>query len=278
MTSTQRAALKIGLFLIALVATVKLAAYTPKALKLHPHPRHSILAAQLVNTADTRPDAGLPSGRQLAEARNANHRKTSARFEDEAYGVSFDFPKNYRLIEGDLPQMDTGLGYLGAIPMSFRKDGGVRIATVEAPHGSYPNTDFVNAFVTVSAHSSVGSDSCRLFDSANDVGKVAPPIMISGIAFNGIQQQAIASLHQYDGFYYHGYADGICYEVGYGYATAGNGAVDGLRHVNTYEISQRLQEILHTMLINPPRFDEEEETPATQPAVPSDAAQTKSAT
>ena len=261
MTSTQANLLKASVFLIALLATVRVASHTGASARHNSKPAHRVLSAsaQLENPADLHPETALPSGRQLAEERHAARRKTSTRYEEDAYGVSLEFPKAYRLTEGDLSDMDPGLGYLGAIPMSFRRDGGVRIVTVEAPRGAYPNTDFVNAFLTVSAHSSISQDVCAQFDSANDIGKSAPPISISGISFNGIQQESAASMHQYSGFYYHGYAEGVCYEVGYGYATAGYGAVDGLRHVDTGIVTRQLQDILHTLLINPPR-DEEPET------------------
>ncbi|MBS1867909.1 MAG: hypothetical protein JSS69_18515, partial [Acidobacteria bacterium] len=53
------------------------------------------------------------SGRQLTIAKHAQKRETSRHFEDDIYGVSLDFPMNYDLREGDLPDMDRGLGYLG---------------------------------------------------------------------------------------------------------------------------------------------------------------------
>jgi hypothetical protein len=38
--------------------------------------------------------------------------------------------------------------------------------------------------------------------------------------------------HQFSGTYYHGFSRGSCYELGYGMATAGYGAVDGMKQVD----------------------------------------------
>ena len=72
--------------------------------------------------------APVLSGRKLTIEKREQKHETSRHFDDDVYGVSFDFPKNYDLREGDLPDMDRGLGYLGKIPMEFSAPGGVRLA------------------------------------------------------------------------------------------------------------------------------------------------------
>ena len=65
------------------------------------------------------------SGRKLTVEKMAQRAATSLQFSNEEYGVAFDAPKGYILKEGDLPQMDRGLGYLGPIPMHFAGAGAV---------------------------------------------------------------------------------------------------------------------------------------------------------
>src|SRR5262252_613042 len=108
------------------------------------------------------------SGRQLTIAKNVEKKETARHFDDDVYGVSLDFPKNYDLLEGDLPDMDRGLGYLGKIPMQFSGDGGVRIATIEIPRGAHPGTDFVNAFVTISVFPNTSATECLAFRSLGE--------------------------------------------------------------------------------------------------------------
>ena len=80
---------------------------------------------------------------------------------DAKYGISFQYPEGFVLRLGDLGDHDTGLGYLGPIPMEFVGGVGVRIATVEPPADSYLGTDYVNAFFTVSVNSDLSKGGCQ---------------------------------------------------------------------------------------------------------------------
>src|SRR5262249_34292613 len=106
------------------------------------------------------------SGRQLTIEKRQHRLETSTHFDDDVYGVSFDFPKHYDLREGELPDMDRGLGYLGKIPMEFAPPGGVRLVTIEVPRTAHPGTDFVNAFLTVSILPNINESQCSEFSPA----------------------------------------------------------------------------------------------------------------
>ncbi len=214
-----------------------------------------------LGTPAPKPVAHVLSGRQLTIEKRQQKRETSRRFDDDAYGVSFDFPKNYDLHEGDLPDMDRGLGYLGKIPMEFSDPGGVRLATVEVPRGAHPGTDFVNAFFTVSVFPNVTEAQCAEFGSVE--GDTTPWLTrkIGGVEFHGRNESAAASMHQYSGTYLHGYAEGSCYEIGYGIATAGYGAMDGIKKVNNQAVLQKLERILDSVSINAP-YSEDTATPS----------------
>ena len=196
--------------------------------------------------------APVLSGRKLTIEKREQKHETSRHFDDDVYGVSFDFPKNYDLHEGDLPDMDRGLGYLGKIPMEFSAPGGVRLATIEVPRGAHPGTDFVNAFLTVSVFPNVSAAQCAEFGSVEGDGAPWLTHKIDGIEFHGRRESAIASMHQYSGTYLHGYAEESCYEIGYGIATAGFGAMDGVKKVNNQAVLQKLEKVLDTITINAP--------------------------
>ena len=85
------------------------------------------------------------------------------KYSDTKYGVSFQYPKGYDLKEGTLGDQDAGMGYLGPIPMEFVAPGGVRVVTIETPTDSYPGTDFVNAFFTVSINPYLTKGECEQF-------------------------------------------------------------------------------------------------------------------
>jgi hypothetical protein len=192
------------------------------------------------------------SGRQLTIAKHAQKKETARHFDDDVYGVSLDFPKNYDLIEGDLPDMDRGLGYLGKIPMEFSEDGGVRLATIEIPRGAHPGTDFVNAFVTVSVFPNTSATECYTFHSFGEEKSPAQTRIIDGIDFRVEREEAAADMHQFSGTYLHGYAEDSCYEIGYGVATAGYGAVDGIKKVNSQAVLQKLEKIVDSISIDAP--------------------------
>jgi hypothetical protein len=200
--------------------------------------------------------APVQSGRQLTIAKREEKHETSRHFDDDVYGVSFDFPKNYDLHEGDLPDMDRGLGYLGKIPMEFSAPGGVRLATIEVPRGAHPGTDFVNAFLTVGVLPNISESQCAQFSPAIEDGDQLHTRKIDGIEFRGRKESSAASMHQFSGTYLHGYAEESCYEIGYGIATAGYGAMDGVKKVNNQTVLQKLDKILDSININAPQGED----------------------
>ncbi|HEY6305112.1 MAG TPA: hypothetical protein VI488_01475 [Candidatus Angelobacter sp.] len=181
----------------------------------------------------------------------AHQRGTKAvtRYTDTVYGVVFVYPKHFVLKEGDLTNTDDiGLGYLGSLPMAFVQPGGTRIATVEIPTSSYPNTDFVNAFFSVSIHQGMTAKQCAQFGPEQGVPKTRG-LDIHGIRFEGINDSDAAMNHQFSGKVYHGFSTGRCFELAYGLATTGYGVVDGLKHVDDKAIMALLGSILPTVKI-----------------------------
>ena len=208
---------------------------------------------ELIRTDDTL--APVISGRKLTVERAARRAATSLQFSNQEYGIAFDAPKGYVLREGDLPQMDRGLGYLGPIPMHFAEPGGVRLATVEAPQGLHLGTNFVNEFFTVSAHYGGTSESCAALDIASESRGAAVTREIDSIAFHGFEERFAASLHQYSGIYLHGYANETCYEIGYGVATVGEDGASNLKRLDPDKLLLKLERMLPSVRIAPPDFE-----------------------
>jgi hypothetical protein len=175
---------------------------------------------------------------------------TQLQYSDAKYGVSFQYPQGYVLKIGDLRDDDTGIGYLGPTPMEFVGEGGVRIVTVEPPADSYPGTDYVNAFFTVSIDSHLSKGECEKFaDDPQAARKLQAVKKISGIEFHAAQVGLGGLGHQFGGVYYHGFSIGSCYELAYGLATAAYGAVDGMKQVDNGKVFSILEEILSTATV-----------------------------
>lgn len=195
------------------------------------------------------------SGRRITIERMAQRAATSLQYNNEEYGIAFDAPKGYLLKEGDLPQMDRGLGYLGPIPMHFAEPGGVRLATAEPPAGLHVGTNFVNEFFTTSAHYGSTEARCADFDIPAESRGGAVTRTVDGIDFHGFAEHSAASMHQYSGIYLHAFTNETCYEIGYGVATVGADSAGSLKHIDPEKILSRLERILDNVRINPPAFE-----------------------
>jgi hypothetical protein len=195
------------------------------------------------------------SGRRLTIEKMAQRAATSLQFSNEEYGIAFDAPKGYLLKEGELPDMDRGLGYLGPVPMHFAEQGGVRLATVEPPTGVHMGTNFVNEFFTISALYGSNAESCSAFDIGPEFRGANVTRTVDSITFHGVEESAAASMHQYTGIYLHGYANETCYEIGYGVATIGADAARNIKRIDSNKQLARLEKILDTVRIAPPNFE-----------------------
>jgi hypothetical protein len=209
--------------------------------------------------ADDKPVPTL-SGRKLTVEKMAQRAATSLQYSNEEYGVAFDATKGYLLKEGELSEMDRGLGYLGPIPMHFAEPGGVRLATVEPPQGLHLGTNFVNEFFTVSAHYGSSDTLCAQFNISEDSLGAPVTRTIDGIEFHGFAEHSAASMHQYSGIYLHAFTNDTCYEIGYGVATAGSGSGSPnssatLKNINPENILLKLEKFLDNVRINPPAFE-----------------------
>src|SRR5215470_1862763 len=195
------------------------------------------------------------SGRRLTIEKMAQRAATSLQFSNEEYGIAFDAPKGYLLKEGELPDMDRGLGYLGPVPMHFAQAGGVRLATVEPPTGVHMGTNFVNEFFTISALYGSNAETCATFDIGQEFLGANVTRTVDGIPFHGVEESAVASMHQYTGIYLHGYANETCYEIGYGVATIGEGAARNIKRIDPNKQLAGLEKNLDTVRIAPPNFE-----------------------
>ncbi len=195
------------------------------------------------------------SGRRLTVEKMAQRAATSLQYSNEEYGVAFDAPKGYLLKEGELPEMDRGLGYLGPIPMHFAEPGGVRLATVEPPQGLHLGTNFVNEFFTVSAHYDSSETVCNQFNISADSLGAPVARRIDGIEFRGFAEHSAASMHQYSGIYLHAFTNDTCYEIGYGVATVGAESSSSLKKIDPEKLLQKLERIPENVRIAPPQFE-----------------------
>jgi hypothetical protein len=188
--------------------------------------------------------------------KTSKKRPANVTYSDADSGVSFRYPRKFALTSGDKAQ--TKLAALGVneVPMNFVQAGGVTIATVALPDGSYPGTDFASAFFNVNVNRGISGQECARFasvDTRNADGEPidAEKVKIGSTDMETTSNSSAGAMKQTDTQYYHSYANGACYEYVLGLGTAGFGSKQGIEPVNRDEVFAKLEKILATVKINP---------------------------
>ena len=200
-----------------------------------------------------------PAAAPAPKKKTPNKRPANVAYSNPNYGVSFLYPRKFALTSGDLTLGDhvqPQLAGVDAPPMNFVEPGGVAVATVAVPSGSYPGTDFASAFFNVNVNRNVSEEQCGHFafvDTSNADGepidaekvKIGSSDMTTTSSFSG------SAIKQAETQYYHSYENGACYEYVLGLGTEGFATEGGIEHVNRDEVFARLEKILATVKIRP---------------------------
>jgi hypothetical protein len=197
------------------------------------------------------------------------------------YGVSFRYPKNYSLKEGDKATAEWTR--LEPIAMNFVESGGSTLTMVELPNRLYPDTDLGTAFFTVSVNTGLNPASCGQFASSNpgparadasgEKGDQAPPATASPIAAFSIEAAKTEPLDgpstevessgdpgakHADTKYYHVFENGTCYEFALGFeTTAADKAAGPIKAVDRSLVFRKLNWMLSTVKIEPAAIPDE---------------------
>ena len=181
-------------------------------------------------------------------------RPANVTYSDPNSGVSFLYPRKFALTTGDkaLPQFAP----LGDAVMNFVQPGGVAVATVEMPGGSYPGTDFASAFFNVNVNRSVSEQECGHFAFVDSHNVNGAPLDVDKVKVGSADMEttsnfSASAMTQTETQYYHNYENGACYEYVLSVGTAGYGTKDGVKPVNRDEVFAKLEKILATVKINP---------------------------
>jgi hypothetical protein len=180
-------------------------------------------------------------------------RPANVTYSDANSGVSFLYPRKFALTSGDKAQPQ--LAGVGDVPMNFVEPGGVAVATVALPGGSYPGTDFASAFFNVNVNRSVSEQECAHFafvDTRNADGEPvdAEKVKIGSTDMEMTSNFSASAIKQAEAQYYHSYENGACYEYVLGLGTEGFATEGGIEHVNRDEVFAKLEKILATVKIN----------------------------
>jgi hypothetical protein len=204
----------------------------------------------------------------VPKKKSPKKRPANVVYSDPNSGVSFLYPRKFALASGAKAQPQ--LAGMEDVPMNFVQPGGVAVATVSAPSGSYPGTDFASAFFNVNVNRSLSEQECEHFafvDTRNADGEPvdAEKVKIGTADMETTSNFSASAIKQAETQYYHSYANGACYEYVLGLGTEGFATEGGIEPVNREEVFARLEKILATVKINPVAGLE---VTASTPAVP----------
>ncbi len=209
-------------------------------------------SAALITSQTAPASSAAPSPTPKKKA--AKKRPANVVYSDPNSGVSFLYPRKFTLTSGDKAQPQ--LAGMDDVPMNFVQPGGVVIATVSVPNGSYPGTDFASAFFNVNVNRSLSEQECEHFafvDTRNADGEPvdAEKVKVGSTDMETTSDFSASAIKQAETEYFHSYENGACYEYVLRLGTEGFATEDGIEHVNRDEVFARLEKILATVKINP---------------------------
>jgi len=215
--------------------------------------------------------ATVPVTAPTTAASPATAKKTSKKrpanvtYSDANSGVSFLYPRKFALTSGDKTQPQLAVS-TNEVQMNFVQPGGVAVATVALPGGSYPGTDFASAFFNVNVNRSVSEQECERFALVDTRNSVSEAINTEKVTIGSTDMEMTSNfsanaIKQAETQYYHSYENGACYEYVLGLGTEGFATEGGIEHVNRDEVFAKLEKILASVKIKPV------ETECAEPAI-----------
>jgi hypothetical protein len=162
---------------------------------------------------------------------------------DSLSGVSFRYPREYKLTTADNSKPDWGMTEHAA--MNFALPGGSPVASIELPKG--PATSFFE----VNVNKSITPDQCGEFadpdlaESRSPVstedGSIPVKVSLGGVEFTKVEN----GTQELDTRYYHRYDHGSCYEFVMGVSERPGNTIA----VDHWELFDKMEQILPTVVI-----------------------------
>jgi len=180
-------------------------------------------------------------------------------------GISFRYPRNYALEEGDVQEHSYFLKRQE--DLDNERPGAVLLATVLIPEDGYPNTTFEHGSLQLVVSDGGSKGSCRLAHSGGAGLNGAKLSTLQGVVFAWRGERSITGGTELLEREYTAYYSGRCYEFFVTVAAEGTPDPEGFRKpADTGKILRQLERIISSMRISagstPPDEDSSEESAA----------------
>jgi hypothetical protein len=181
-------------------------------------------------------------------------------YANDAYGISFRYPRNYKLKTFETPSGDA---QPTAMEGSMADPGEVPLATLQMPQNLYPGTDFSDGYFSVSANGRLTDAACQQSVVTNEDSKLMTE-KINGLEFHWTENSSTEGLNRFSWRTYAAFVNGTCYQAQYGFEQAAARVSEdkvASKDVKSAQVFGRLQTILSSLKIRPVAI------PAVEPAV-----------
>jgi hypothetical protein len=198
---------------------------------------------------NVRSSAAVATGQTHRAAARATPREAAfSVYNEPEYGVSFQYPRNYALEEGELEEPISGTR--SQTELGEEQPDAVLLATVVIPEDAYPNTTFIEGSLQFAVDPSLMPGSCKelLADRGSGVGRRTGAISIQGVLFAWAENTTADAGTESVEREYAGYANGTCYEFFVHVAVGETGNSDGLeKQADTKKIARHLEKIVSSV-------------------------------
>jgi len=160
-------------------------------------------------------DSGKDAGRPLLEARHARplhkdapHETFLSTYHNPEEGISFRYPQNYSLEEGDIEEHSFFLQRQE--DLDSEQPGAKLLATVLIPEDGYPNTTFEHGSLQLAISEVESEKGCLAISEVGAAGTRA--LTVQGVAFLWSAEETEVAGSKILQRKYAGYSQGSCYQ------------------------------------------------------------------
>jgi hypothetical protein len=142
--------------------------------------------------------------------RDTSHEQLLSTYNNPEEGISFRYPRNYSLEEGDLQERSFFLETQE--DLDSEQPGATLLATVLIPEDGYPNTTFEHGSLQLVINEVVNETGCQGMIS-EELSRISPTTATGlGVAFHWSEQETETAGTRVLRRRYAGYSQGTCYE------------------------------------------------------------------
>ena len=200
---------KFTIALILAAGSIKLMACSGESARPAHRAAAPVSSISAESTKDTNESSlGLRNPRSLRKG--TPHEAFLSLYNNPDEGISFRYPRNYSLEEGDVEERSYFLKRQE--DLDIEQPGAALVATVMIPEDGYPNTTFEHGSLQVVINAGATEESCQDTSLLSSQATPGKRITVQGIVFSGSEQSSEMAGTAILERAYAGYSRGSCYE------------------------------------------------------------------